>query len=84
MENNLLIIPPKCPEHKKNLSGRLIFIDTSDKKKYAGNLWYCGECDAYGDYFSMEKDVKKVALDFIRLFNKNYQESDIANIDIKY
>ena len=77
---NLFIEIPKCPEHKEPFHSKVIMIKLKDGKNYSESVYYCPKCNEYSGRNGMEKDVRKVGLDFLNRYNPNYTDSDIISI----
>lgn len=69
---------PKCLEDEVYTTGRGFFIKFSDGTVFAHSFNYCPTCDSYMTKDGkMEKDIKKVVLDFFKPFGKL---SDIVEV----
>jgi hypothetical protein len=73
---------PKCLEDKVYTKGKSFSIKTSDGGRFCYTFSFCEKCKSYITNKGMEKDKKKVALEFIQLFNPSYELSDIVKVEV--
>ncbi len=73
---------PKCLEDGVLTKPRGFTIQTSDEKRFGASFYFCPKCKQYLSAGEMEKDKRKVALEFIRTFNRSYELSDIVEVNV--
>ncbi len=73
----------KCLEDKIYTDVRMFFIKTSDGRNFNQAFNYCKKCKSYITGEGMEKDEKKVALGFLKIWSPSYELSDIIKIEVE-
>jgi len=71
---------PKCLKDKLYTEKQDFVIKTPNGKSFANAFNYCKKCQSYTTKEGMEKDLKKVALDFFKTAGFSYKLSDIVEV----
>ncbi len=80
---NCILEIPKCPNDNKYTITKFLAINIKGEELCTiGTFHYCSNCDSYLSNNGIEKDTKKIALEFLNSIGnkKRYELSDLIEI----